>query len=127
MDFKYSEDGGAVVVHCQGSGNYDSAWQFKAAVKAYLAEGNTQIVVDLGEVDALDSSFLGALAKALNMTRKAGGDLLIAGASSYLWSMFELIRFDSLFGRYESVEKAGQYFSDNTENEISPETETIAE
>src|SRR5205809_5297005 len=48
---------------------------------AAVEDGNRQLVVDLDQVNFIDSSGLGALISGLKSARQAGGDLRIANPS----------------------------------------------
>ena len=55
------------------------------------------VVVDLADVEFLDSSALGMLVKALKRARAAGGDLALTRPQPRVWKVFEVTRLDEVF------------------------------
>jgi anti-sigma B factor antagonist len=64
------------------------------------------IVLDLGEVDFLDSSGLGLLVRLLSRTRAAHGDLKLCGVPARVAEILRLTRLHSMFGSYASEAEA---------------------
>ncbi|MDD5395038.1 MAG: STAS domain-containing protein [Thiothrix sp.] len=67
--------------------------------------GATRIVLDLSQVQFMDSSSLGALVSLLKMVGNRG-DLIIAGAKGIVADLFKLTRMDRVFRMAESVDAA---------------------
>jgi len=61
MQTTISTADGRTTIKLQGRFDFDSHREFREAVEAAIAEVGTQISVDLGMVDYLDSSALGML------------------------------------------------------------------
>jgi anti-sigma B factor antagonist len=84
------------------------AIDFRGQMGAFISEGQELIVLDLSEVDFVDSSGLGAIVASLKMLG-GKGDLVIAGASDKVMSLFKLTRMDRVFqiftGKDEAVAK----------------------
>jgi anti-sigma B factor antagonist len=81
------------------------AADFKGQMGAFLNEGHELIVLDLSEVDFMDSSGLGAIVSSLKMLG-GKGDLAIAGASPKVVSLFKLTRMDRVFLIFANKEDA---------------------
>jgi anti-sigma B factor antagonist len=70
--------------------------EFKQAMAAFIDEGQEAIVLDLSEVDLMDSTGLGAIFASLKMLR-GKGDLVVAGASGKVMSLFKITEMDQIF------------------------------
>jgi anti-sigma B factor antagonist len=94
------------VVRAKGRLDLVGAPQLRTVVDGAVAEGERRIVLDLGGVEFIDSSGLGAVINGLRAARQAGGDLRVAGASGQVVVAMELMKLDKMFRRYDSVEDA---------------------
>lgn len=74
----------------------DKAVAFKEAAIAYFASGPVSLVLDLGRVEFIDSSGLGAILSVLKRMPK-GSELLICRPTEAVSSMFTLTRMDRVF------------------------------
>ena len=68
--------------------------------------GATQVVVDLGRVDFLDSTGLGVLVGALKRLRAAGGGLSLVCDKEPLLKIFRITALDQVFPLFPTVEAA---------------------
>lgn len=80
LDVTPLEETGAVIVP-RGRLALTTAPQLRDAVTDLVEAGRTRLVVDLGSLEFVDSSGLGALVGGLRTTRAAGGDLRLANAA----------------------------------------------
>jgi anti-sigma B factor antagonist len=83
----------------------DVAERFKEDLIGFVNRGYPLIVLDLSQVEFIDSSGLGALIA----TRKAlrqDGELALCGANDNVATMFRLTRMNKIFRMYGSVEEA---------------------
>lgn len=71
--------------------------QLRQAVGGLVERGEQLIVVDLGEVDLIDSSGVGELVSALARVRAAGGQLEICAANGRIGQLFALLHLDKIF------------------------------
>ena len=81
------------------------AIQFKDSFRDVIADSNGRIVLDLSNVDFLDSSGLGAVVAAMKLL---GPDrsLELAGLSPTVEKVFRLTRMDSVFRIHSSAKEA---------------------
>jgi anti-sigma B factor antagonist len=70
--------------------------QFKEDIQAMIAQGTHRILLDFGQVDFIDSSFLGALVSLLK-TLHGKGELAVCSLNNNIHSMFKLTRMDKIF------------------------------
>jgi anti-sigma B factor antagonist len=88
--------------------------EFKQKLDDLKKAGKTNIVVDLGKTDFMDSSGIGALISGLTSLRKAGGDVRLANMEKRIKNLFLITRLlGSVFDDYESVDSAAESFRTN--------------
>ena len=76
-----------------------------------MIEENPNILIDIGEVQAIDSSGLGAFAYCMRTARDAGGKLTICHPSPRVKVTFELVHIDRIIGVYETRQEALESFT----------------
>lgn len=69
-----------------------------------LETGEDHLVIDLSEVEFIDSSGLGALLSGYKNATLRSGSFVLVGLQSRVQSMFELTRLHRVFDIYPSVE-----------------------
>ncbi len=79
---------------------------FKEQLLEKIEKETARVVVDLSNVEFVDSSFLGALVAGLKRTTMKDGDLKIVGLQPSVRSMFELTRLYRIFDIFEKIEEA---------------------
>jgi anti-sigma B factor antagonist len=102
---------GEVVVAKVGISQLDiqTTEEFREEV-ASLAS-NRHLVLDLGAVEFIDSTGLGALLSLLRKLKLNSGDLRLTGIGAQVLSIFRLVRMNRVFEIYPSVEEAVSSFS----------------
>lgn len=71
-----------------------------------LEVGGQKLVIDLSQVNFIDSSGLGALLSGFKSANLRSGSLVLAGLQSRVQSMFELTRLHRVFEIFSSVDDA---------------------
>jgi len=79
--------------------------QFKDGITRRIEAGHNQLVLDLSEVEFVDSSGLGAIVACLKRLGPRG-NLAIAGATGSVQRLFTLTRMDRVFAMHDSVDAA---------------------
>jgi anti-sigma B factor antagonist len=89
------------------------AGQFRHALLQLVEQGHRSLVVDMSEVNFIDSSGLGALVSALKAlkTQDRNGDIRLANVQQPVVALLEIIRLQRVFTSYPSVEQAVSSFS----------------
>ena len=82
-----------------------AAPSFKEQMSEVIGSGSRRIALDIGDVEFIDSSGLGAIVSALKMLG-GNGDLVICGARETVMSMFKLTRMDKVFRIFAGDEQA---------------------
>ena len=75
----------------------------RQAVVVAVADGARLIVLDLSDLDFVDSFGIGAVVGALKRLRQRGGDLALVCASSRIRRVFEICDLDRIIALHESV------------------------
>ena len=70
---------------------------FRRELHSLVEEGTKELVIDLINVETIDSVGIGVLIAAGNSLTKAGGKLRIVNASEDLYELFRVMRLDHHF------------------------------
>jgi anti-sigma B factor antagonist len=81
------------------------AVDFKEKVAELIKSGNELIVLDLSEVNFMDSSGLGAIVSSLK-TLGRKGELVISGIQETVMQLFKLTRMDRVFRIFKDEKEA---------------------
>ncbi len=113
MELEVSRRGKVLVVKpLESRLDASQAVDFKDKMTGYIREGNQQIVLNISDVEFIDSSGLGALVTSLKLQKKEGG-IAICGARDTIKSMFKLTRMDRVFQMFDQEDEAVQGLSQN--------------
>ncbi len=94
------------IIRVNGRLNMVTAPRLREVVTQAVTSGKSRLVVDLTDVEFMDSSGLGALIGALKTTRQAGGDLRIAAPGEQVLMVLQLSNVDRILKPYESADDA---------------------
>jgi anti-sigma B factor antagonist len=83
------------------------AVEFKDKMTELINAGNHNIILDLSNVDFVDSSGLGAIVTSLKILGRRG-DLVVAGVKNDVMTMFTLTRMDRVFRMFPTTADAQQ-------------------
>lgn len=97
---------GLLEIAGRGRLNMVAAPRLREVVADAVAEGARRVVINLAEVDFMDSSGLGALIGGLKTARQAGGDLRIAQVQPQVMMVLELTGMQRVLTPYPTVEDA---------------------
>jgi anti-sigma B factor antagonist len=107
MTFSTSQKSGVTILRLSGNllGGPD-AGALKTRLLELAEAGKKKIVLDLREVEFMNSSGLAMLINSMTTIRNAGGDLKLANASSKISALITVTRLGSVLESYPSVEEA---------------------
>lgn len=94
-----------IVVPQQQRIDASSAKDFKGMMVDWINEGNQTIVLDLQNVDFIDSSGLGAIVSC-HKSLSGQGALIICSVSGIVASLFQLTRMNRVFRIFQSQDEA---------------------
>ncbi len=84
----------------------DSAGALGARVARLMAEGHTQVVLNLAKLSYMDSSGLGEMVSCYSHVRKAGGSIRLAQTTARIQDLLTLTRLLTVFECYETEDLA---------------------
>ena len=98
MAVRRREVGNAVVLSLQGSffGDLETD-ELQAAILEEVSSGNTRLVLNLEECQALNSMSIGILVRALANYRRRGGEVKLCGLGKRIQDLFAMIGLNTLF------------------------------
>ena len=79
------------------------------AIRDVVDEGYERLVMDLSEVEFVDSSGLSVLVSALKAARNADGDVVLAGPTPEVQALIELTRLHHLFEIFADTAAAARH------------------
>jgi len=101
-----SAAGSWTVVTLAGDIDLASAPELRSRLADATQDTPARVVLELSELDFIDSTGLGVLVGTLRRVRATGGDIRIAGARAGIERVFSVTGLDRVFGLFESVEAA---------------------
>lgn len=97
MRLRLSEDRGWTVLAVRGVIDVATAPELRQALQEVQFGGSTRVLVDLSEVELIDSFGLGVLVGARKRARSHDGDIALVITSARLRQVFELTGLDTAF------------------------------
>lgn len=94
------------IIEVGGEIDLHTAPRLREAVVDAVDAGHTRLVIDVENVDFLDSTGLGVLVGGLKRVRSEGGSLDIVCTQPRLLKIFEITGLDKVFGLHGSLEDA---------------------
>jgi len=76
----------------------------------YIDQGKKKVIIDLAEVDWMNSTGLGILISGLTTLRNNQGDLKLANVTGKIESLLTITKLITVFETFDSVEAAVQSF-----------------
>ncbi len=111
MQIRHSDNQGVAVLHLQGKimGGPD-ATSLHEKLHELIEEGQLKVVVDLEDVDWMNSSGLGILIGGLSALRKSG-DLKLASVTEKIDEVLHITKLDRVFDVYRDIDSAVDSYS----------------
>lgn len=75
-------------------------------IDAALATGANTVIMDLTDVNFVDSSALAVMVRAMKHCRERGGELILCGLRQPVRIIFELTRMDKAFRIFDTLAEA---------------------
>ncbi len=104
----FSTPDGTTIVVFSPIGRLDitTAWQFRAKLQDCITKQSNHIVVNLGQVNFIDSSGLTSLVAGMRDADKARGSFKLCNVHPEAKLVFEVTMMDSVFEIFETEEEA---------------------
>jgi anti-sigma B factor antagonist len=110
--------GSVTIVHCKGRIVAGEETEAVRAHIAHLLRDRRSLLLDLGEVEFLDSSGLGTIVRALSSTRQVRGDLKLCNVPESVRKVLALSHLTKVFDTHDSEESAiAAFYKPRTEAE----------
>jgi anti-anti-sigma factor len=106
VTIEQTQVGGKVVLHVAGRMDAETAVQFEQHCDSCIAEGSTNLIVDLCDLTYVSSMGLRSFVTIAKKLRDKGGELRICRLTGLVRQVFELTRLDKVFPLHDSVESA---------------------
>ncbi|MFN2429374.1 MAG: STAS domain-containing protein [Cryomorphaceae bacterium] len=78
-------------------------------IEEELEGGTTQFIIDLTDLEYMNSTGLNILINLMNKTRNEGGEAVIVGAKPRIKSLFAVTKLNSVFTMKDTREEAGDH------------------
>lgn len=88
---------GQVIVNLSGSLYVEEAAALREKLLEYTQSGHRYFIVDMKDVDYIDSSGLGVLVAIQKRTLQNGGNVIIKGLQGTVRELFEMTRLTKVF------------------------------
>jgi anti-sigma B factor antagonist len=113
LDIRESEREGIVILSTKGRLTVQEAPQVREKVTELVASGRKNIIVDLGGVDYIDSTGLGALVICFTSVKKAGGALKLLNPNKRNIELLILTKLHTIFEVFsEPLDAVNSFFPD---------------
>jgi anti-sigma B factor antagonist len=106
LGLEVSEFEGAVVLTVRGEVDVSTAPRLRQRLVELASDGRQRVVVDLDQVDFLDSTGLGVLVGGLKRFRSLGGDLILVCTQRRILKVFEITGLTRAFVVHDSIDDA---------------------
>ena len=89
------------------------AIEVSVEIDAELDEGVNRFIIDLTELEYMNSTGLNILINLMNKARNQGGEAIVVGAQPRIKSLFEVTKLNSVFTLKGNREEASDYFEEH--------------
>lgn len=112
MDYRSENKGVYTLYKLNGRllGEYDGN-QIRQAIAQQIEGGDKYFVVDLSQLEYMNSSGVGLLVTLLTKARNADGELVLLSPSKNVSTVLTMMRLQTIFKIFETEESAAAVFS----------------
>ena len=97
MDFEKVETGSETRISIRGELDALSAPELRPTVDALVDQKAKNVIVDVENLELIDSSGVAVLVSLYKRTRAHGGQMVVTGARNQPLAVFKLLRIDRVF------------------------------
>ena len=106
MQVKTSSERECLVAVVSGRFDAHSINEFEKSVLNEINADHKHVIIDLADVEFMDSSALAALVRALKATVSLGGSVILVNVSNAVRIILELTRLDAVFVSAPTLDEA---------------------
>lgn len=106
MDISFMRKNDTLIAKIKGELDHHTSDKFKEAINDEYLKGYKNIILDLKDLNFMDSSGVGMILGRYKMTKDKHGTLAIVGANSQLLKVIELAGILRVINCYKSIEEA---------------------
>ncbi|MCP4581282.1 MAG: STAS domain-containing protein [candidate division Zixibacteria bacterium] len=106
MDIQKRIDGDIAILSLAGRLDLTSASSLKEASKNVLSSDSKKMVLNLSDVDFINSSGLGALVSILKEVRKSQGSMKLTNLAPYVKEIFDITQLSNIFDIFPDENQA---------------------
>jgi len=107
MTIKEDVKDGIAILRCKGNLVSDAdTGKIKDKIHSLVEDDVKKVVIDLGDVNFINSSGLGSLISVHTTLQKGGGELRLARVGDKVQNLFVITQLVKVFDTYETVERA---------------------
>jgi anti-sigma B factor antagonist len=111
MELNHRDVQGVIVMDLVGRLTSSDGGLLAERVARLLTEGHTQFVLNLGQMNYMDSSGLGDVVSCYSKVRKAGGTVKLAQTTDRIKDLLAITRLVTVFENYDTEAEAVASFS----------------
>jgi anti-sigma B factor antagonist len=101
----------STVVSIEGSVDAMTANQVMSFMNSHISDQETQLIIDLAQVEFMSSAGLRAILTTLKESRRHGGDLRLAAAQPGVEKILKMSGFTSILKTFATVDEAVKSYS----------------
>ncbi len=108
------QQGGVTILDCSGRFTLgEGSSTFRNTIKELVTKGNRLILVDLGEVRYVDSSFIGELFSAFGAVKQSGGVFKLLNLTRRINDLLQVTKLFDAFNVFDNEERAIASFGEH--------------
>ncbi len=92
------------------------AVEISVEIEEELEEGTSQFIIDLQELEYMNSTGLNILINLMNKARNEGGEALVLGAPPRIQSLFAVTKLNSVFTMKDTMAEAKAHLNQMPQN-----------
>lgn len=100
------DSGPFVVARLSGTLDAESTEEFVTSLEGYLPESGAALLVDMSQLELIDSSGLGAIIRLVARTRLRQGQVILVAPSAFVRGVFEATHLDTWLDICTTLEAA---------------------
>jgi anti-sigma B factor antagonist len=111
MKISHREENGVMIIEPKGKimGGPEST-ELHDLLHELIEQDKKSVVIDLGQVDWMNSTGLGLLISGLTTLRKSGGELKLANVTDKIQSLLTITKLVTIFKSFDTVDEAIKSF-----------------